>query len=181
MSQTPIKGADRFENYASRYQPQDGRGRRWQKNLRERFLSRCQRQDDEECWEWQGAKTSSGYGYLRVGFQRVAAHRLSYELFIGPLPQDLFVCHACDNPKCVNPSHLRAGTHRDNMDDLLARRRSTAGERHRLHKLNAPQVSVMRHIYSSGAMSQREIAFLFGVEQTQVSRIIRRVNWKEDR
>ena len=70
------------------------------------------------CWEWQGSRIGKGYGHLNVGRnEHHYAHRLAYQLTIGPIPESLFVCHHCDNPPCCNPTHLWAATHQENMQD----------------------------------------------------------------
>ena len=71
------------------------------------------------CWEWQGSRLPSGYG--RLGHRYV--HRAMYEVSHGPIPDGLFVLHACDNPPCCNPDHLRVGTAKDNSRDAVDRKR----------------------------------------------------------
>lgn len=76
------------------------------------------------CWNWTGA-LSAGYGILARGWKKspYKAHRLAYELFVGPIPDGHVVRHACDNPRCINPAHLITGTQRDNVLDAVARNR----------------------------------------------------------
>jgi hypothetical protein len=79
---------------------------------------------DVGCWEWKGGKMKNGYGRFGIAKgQIVFAHRYSYEAKHGPIPPGLFVLHSCDNPGCVNPSHLSVGTHADNMQDMRAKGR----------------------------------------------------------
>lgn len=78
------------------------------------------------CWEWQNYLDEDGYGqFVEKDRSPVKAHRFSYEFYIGKIPDGLFVCHDCDNPKCVNPAHLFVGTHQDNMDDMKNKNRQS--------------------------------------------------------
>lgn len=92
--------------------------------LLERLLSKIAVDQETGCWNWQGAK-SKGYGILSSAFKKPPhkAHRLSYELHVGPIPDGLVVRHKCDNPACCNPKHLLLGTQRDNARDAVARNR----------------------------------------------------------
>lgn len=78
-----------------------------------------------ECWAWTGGRDKDGYGCIKLSRSRkqVGAHRYSYELFYGAIPDDAVICHTCDNPGCVNPAHLYAGTHKTNAEDKMARGR----------------------------------------------------------
>lgn len=84
----------------------------------ERFWRKTERRGPDECWEWSGRRDKDGYGVLRVGATQVRAHRFSFELLHGAT--ELLVRHRCYNPPCVNPAHLRPGTHEENMADRKA-------------------------------------------------------------
>lgn len=93
----------------------------------------------DECWNWAGAKAVNGYGRMKMpGRNAEYAHRLSWEFHIGKIPIGIWVLHHCDNPGCVNPSHLFLGTQTDNMRDMAKKNRS-----HHMQKTRCPH----RHKY----------------------------------
>jgi len=89
----------------------------------ERFWNKISK--TETCWNWVANKTNTGYGLLRPGGQapKKLAHRISWEIHRGPIPEGLHVLHRCDNPACVNPDHLFLGDMRANMKDMYAKGR----------------------------------------------------------
>lgn len=95
-------------------------------SLAERFWAKVNRRESDECWEWQGSRLPAGYGRIAIGGRRNQyAHRLSYELHHGVMPDGMWVLHRCDNPPCVNPAHLYLGTPSANMQDCAGRGRSS--------------------------------------------------------
>ena len=75
------------------------------------------------CWPWTGARSGGGYGYLWWRGRSRQAHRLSFAAANGSIPAGAFILHRCDNPRCVNPAHLFAGSHADNMRDMFSKGR----------------------------------------------------------
>jgi hypothetical protein len=78
---------------------------------------------DSGCWEWSGSRDKRNYGTVSVVNRNVFAHRHSYEVFIGPIPDGHVICHRCDNPPCINPEHLFSGPQADNVRDMVEKGR----------------------------------------------------------
>lgn len=134
----------------------------------------------EGCWLWTACLNRDGYGDFNLGRRgqgHELAHRYSWALANGPIPDDLCVLHRCDVRSCVRPDHLFLGTRTDNHADMVAKGRTrgnpTRGEAHNQAKLTAEQVIAIRE----AGGRQRDVAALFGVSQTLVSRIRRREIW----
>lgn len=135
---------------------------------------------DDGCWEWGATRSRAGYGVIQEsGRLRKFAHRLSYEIFVGD-PTGMSVCHHCDNPGCVKPSHLFLGTQADNMRDMRGKGRAARGERNGMAKLTRAEVKRIRELANDGALSQRQIGNRFGVHQQTVSRIKLGLRWGGD-
>jgi len=100
------------------------------KSNKERFLEKFDKNAPNGCWEWKGAKVGSGYGEFWFEGAMVLAHRFSYELFKGPIPEGKLVCHMCANRRCVNPDHLWLGTHKENTEDCILKGRFSKGNKH---------------------------------------------------
>jgi hypothetical protein len=88
-----------------------------------RFWDKVKIAGPKDCWEWTAAKDKNGYGFFRFDDKQQKAHRVAWQLEIGPIPDEMHICHVCDNPPCVNPNHLFLGTPKDNMQDKLAKGR----------------------------------------------------------
>lgn len=146
-----------------------------QRTLDERFWEKVDRCGPDECWEWQGAKGSGGYGHISDGGKLRSAHRVSYELSVGPVPEGMCVCHRCDNRPCVNPRHLFAGTHQDNMDDMARKGRNAQpkGEAKPNAKLTDADVRAIR----SSPKPKKSLAEKYDIDLGTIYKIKARQAW----
>ena len=153
----------------------------WEKEIIiKKFLKSVEKTDT--CWIWTAGSRGYGYGAFKFGNKTVDSHRVSYILFKGEIPSGIFVCHTCDNPKCVNPDHLWLGTHSDNMKDAYNKGRLNIPTTSRFkkghkavnRKLTDEQVKEIKHILKTATkLSLNDIAELFNVKRTVISDIKR--------
>ncbi len=153
--------------------------RRKDVEVRTRFESRIAKTDG--CWLWTARTDEYGYGAITVRGQELKAHRLSYEFYVGRIPDGLLVLHSCDNPPCVRPDHLRAGTYADNVNDMWSRGRGPA--RHGVHagaltRLNDEIVRRMREEYAKGGVTCAQLGKKYGIGYSQASNITSRKSWR---
>lgn len=138
------------------------------------------------CWLWMGSCSGGGlkYGRFTDGRKIVQAHRYSYMLAHGPIPDGLDICHACDNPRCVRPDHLHAGTASENVREMWDRgRKRVDGARNPAAKLTLAQVEQIRSLY--GCRGQKgftldHLARMFGVTTSAVHRVIKGQTWRKE-
>jgi hypothetical protein len=130
-----------------------------------------------ECWEWTGGKNRSGYGKFYRDGKHIAAHRASFELFKAELPSGKFICHSCDNPWCVNPLHLWPGTPKENMKDMVIKKRHAYGERSKKAKLTEKEVKEIFELSKMG-ITQKELSKRFLVGTTTIFQILHKKTWK---
>lgn len=128
-----------------------------------RFWSKVAVKSEDSCWEWQANKNNKGYGMFSVNsiVGKKLAHRLSYEDRYGAIPHGMHIMHSCDNPACVNPSHLSAGTRSDNMTDCAKK-----GRMGNMKLADASVISLLKD-YVDG-MSHKDIAKKYGISVNTV-------------
>lgn len=134
-----------------------------------------------ECWEWTAAKIPDGYGVFGVDGISRCAHRISWEFFHGQIPHSLYVLHRCDNPPCVNPSHLFIGSQKDNVSDCTSKGRRgihrPSAETNGMVKLNRWDIPVIRHLVHQHKFKQSVVASLYSVSRSAINSIILNNSW----
>ena len=153
---------------------------------KKQFWSNVRKQKDG-CWIWTGTGRGNGYGYAYYEGKDHNTHRLSWQLTKGAIPKGLFVCHACDVPKCVNPDHLWLGTSGENLRDASRKGCTNKGEMMHTHKLTAKIVLKLRaYAYERGAIKGgsctnwglRKLAEKYNVSVSAVARAARGETWR---
>ncbi len=152
------------------------------KSPEEKIKSNIKVDEQTGCWVWQGwwrSKRGKGfYGGVKINGISLFAHRISYEIYKGKIPDGMLCCHKCDNTKCVNPEHLFLGTQDDNMKDMANKFRGTNGEKGHRAKLTKNKVVEIRFAANMGNMLHKEIAKVFGVSTSTITRIVNKKDWK---
>lgn len=120
---------------------------------------------ERQCWEWQHAKPNN-YASVRLQSGSICVHRLAYQLWKGPIPVGLILLHACDNPRCINPEHLTAGTHRDNALDRVAKGRNYTGTRRPIKPVRVA-ITVTQPVYDQ--LSSKVKVGLYGNSVAEVA------------
>ncbi len=140
----------------------------------ERLAAHTEKSADSDCWLWTGACDQDGYGEIYADGRHERTHRLAYVLAHGAIPPGMFVLHSCDVPACVNPDHLRLGTHAENMLDMMARDRQSRGERRADAKLTEHDVRAIRQSPDTGVAVGRR----YQISDVMVRMIRTRKKWK---
>lgn len=160
------------------------------KSLTDRFWAKVDRRGQDDCWLW-AASRRKGYGTMWVNGQMAKAHRLSWELHNGPIPEGdgyhgTCVLHRCDVRSCVNPAHLFLGTNADNIADCVNKGRQSRGDKHGAAfrgekngraKLTEKKVLRIRVLYAQGGMTQERLGKLFHVGRATIGYIVQRETW----
>lgn len=129
------------------------------------------------CWEWK-FRLSVGYGEMRCARYSVKAHRVSWILHNGEIPDGLLVCHSCNNKKCVNPNHLYLGTALQNRGDADEDGLTPKGSRMPRAKLTEESAWRIRQLNASGQVTYIQLAVMFGVSKSVVADVIKFRTWK---
>ncbi|WP_171935781.1 HNH endonuclease signature motif containing protein [Escherichia coli] len=130
--------------------------------------------EESGCIRFTGSIDKSGYGRIMINRVKYGAHRLAYELANGPIPDGYVVRHKCDNPSCINPSHLEVGTQAENIKDKVTRGRQASGCSIGVSKLTE---EIVRDIRSSG-LKVSLLAERYGVSTVSIRNILRRKTWQ---
>lgn len=147
--------------------------------MEERFWNQVVRRGDDECWEWISSHRKNGYAIISAKTSSgnyLFAHRYSYLLAHGEIPDEMWVLHRCDNRLCVNPAHLFLGTSADNVADKVAKGRQAKGEDSPLAILTEGKVREIRSLYPE--VSSSKLSAMYGVSHTTICRILNGKLWK---
>ena len=140
--------------------------------------------NEDECWNWGAGCFGNGYGQFRIGKKKHRTHRLMYETYIAPIPNGKIVCHKCDNPKCVRPSHLFLGTNKDNSSDRDSKGRGAynnlkpqPGIKNGSSVLRPNQVIQIMNLFESGSTDD-QLSHAYCMSKSQIRNIRNGRAWK---
>ena len=135
-----------------------------------RFWSKVEIGNPDECWEWKACKDNKGYGQLVFQQKHFQSHRFSWIIQEGDIPEDMKICHKCDNRSCVNPAHLFIGTQKENLLDMASK------GRHANLKMTKEDVLNVRLLIKQ-KVPDSVIARRYGVSQSSIYYIKNGKNW----
>jgi HNH endonuclease len=151
----------------------------------DRFWNKVNKTSD--CWIWTASRNKKKYGCFKLKGKTELAHRISWEIHNGTIPDGMSVCHHCDNPPCVRPDHLFLGTNKDNVNDRISKKRfvdfnwlkpyQQAGEKNPSSKLCQIDVDSIRKLYSDGLMTRKELGLRYNVTRCCIDNIINKKSW----
>lgn len=130
-----------------------------------------------DCWIWVGQRQKSGYGIIKRNYEPLAAHRVIWEEVHGLIPDGMFVCHNCDRPHCVNPSHMFLGTPKDNNLDCVRKGRNVRGRKQWKSVFTEDEVVAIANDYRSG-MKVSLLAKKYGHARVRIYPLVHGKNWK---
>lgn len=145
----------------------------------EERLNRTEIDEETGCVLYKGYRNERGYGVVWYDYKPILAHRLSYTLHVGEIPDGVFVLHSCGTSSCINPDHLRLGTHQENMDDRDLHGRTARGERNGGGgKLTEDDVSNIKAALQSG-QSGVSLGRQYGVSKQMIYHIKHEKLWRD--
>jgi hypothetical protein len=150
-------------------------------SVSERFWKRVAKGNSDECWLWTGCLLDAhkmGYGQFTINGRGIVAHRYSWCLHFGEIPEGMLVCHKCDVPLCVNPLHLFLGNCKDNISDRVAKDRSHKPVGSSNHRAELSESDVLQIRKLEGNQARAITAAQFGVHINHIGAIIRREKWR---
>lgn len=147
----------------------------------ERYWEKVEIRGPDACWPWRACIKSTGYGLFNSGIKTRTAHRISWELRNGEIPEGLCVLHHCDRPDCVNPAHLWLGSQADNLRDMREKGRGQIpvmrGERNGSSKLTPEKIREIHKLYATGEYLQRDLGERFGISRRHIGDIVNQKAW----
>jgi len=149
-----------------------------------RFWAKVHKLNEPDgCWVWIAGQTKDMYGKFSIYKDKkcidIRAHHYSWQLHIGrPVPKSMVICHKCDKPYCVNPTHLFIGTTQDNTKDRDNKNRQAKGEKINFAKLTAKEVKEIRELYLLKLYTIQQLSNSYGISYSSIAKIIRKETWK---